>query len=104
MHFALVRRAALLKPGLNRCMRFSFSVVPIAAVLFQQVRKVPCSPTRPNPLGAEHCGRADIKPDHKPRHSRLRVLVIGALHGNDLSSVSVALHMRLLLHPVLLLL
>ena len=34
----------------------------------------------------------DIKPDDNPRYSSLRVLVIGAIHGDELSSASVALH------------
>jgi hypothetical protein len=34
----------------------------------------------------------DIKPDDKPRQASLRVLVIGGIHGDELSSASVALH------------
>ena len=106
----------MLKPGLNWSMRFSFLVAPIAVVFsvcvqqahaaapcdefvarLPNVKRALCDAAHLQPSTAKSvAGRTlwtrDIKPDDNLRHASLRVLVVGAIHGDELSSASVALH------------
>lgn len=96
-------------------MRFSFLVAVIAAVFsactqahaaapcdefvsrLPNVKRALCDAANLQPSTARSVeGRTlwtrDIKPEDSPRRPNLRVLVVGAIHGDELSSASVALH------------
>jgi len=106
----------LLTRGLNWRMRFSFWAAAIAAVFsvcgqqshaaapcdefvarLPNVKRALCDAAHLQPSTAKSVeGRIlwarDIKPDDNLRQASLRVMVIGGIHGDELSSTSVALH------------